>query len=153
MTRFSNYTHDDDDVDDNPNRILRNGERLSVSMMMRDSDRPRFIKDGDTRHDTQPARMTIVDELGRSDPMHLRQPGGRRLSYDRRSVEHALLETRRAMRDEAYASEKADVSNAWKQGRDRDIPLSTDSASITDARERAHADYENYISNAWKAGR
>ena len=147
MTRFKNYIDDDD----NPDRILRDGERLSVSMMMRDG-KPRFIRD-DKSNDTQSARATIVDAFGRSDPMRLRQPGPRYLSYDKRSVEHALLETRRAMRDEAYASEKADVSNAWKQGRDRDIPLSTDSASITDARERAHADYENYISNAWKARR
>jgi hypothetical protein len=49
-----------------------------------------------------------------------------------------------AWRSKAPAS--ADASNAWKKNTNREIGMSLDSASITDARERAHEDYQNYIS-------
>jgi hypothetical protein len=97
--------------------------------------------------------MTVVDALGRSDQLHLRRPGARYFSADGRGVEHSVQQTLRAMRDEAYASASADASNAWKKGGDREIGMSLDSASITDARERALADYETYVSNAWRVGR
>jgi hypothetical protein len=147
----------DDDDRDMIDGILQPGGHLRV---------PMFLKDGVTinpdlnavqraiaasrQRDAQPTRMTVVDALGRSDQFHLSRPGARYAVYDTSSTEHA---THRAMRDEARREVKADLSNAWKKGGDREIGMSLDSASITDARERAHEDYQNYISNAWRAGR
>jgi hypothetical protein len=149
---------DDDDDDD----ILKDGQTLRVSMMMRDGSPNRDltplqleIARASRQRDARQNHMTVVDALGRSDQLHLRQPGARYAVYDAGSNEQAMQmqQTLRAMRDEAYASASADASNAWKKGGDREIGMSLDSASITDARERAYEDYQNYISNAWRAGR
>ena len=150
------FYDDDDDTD----TILRDGQRLRVPLMMRDgitpnpalSEKQRAIA-ASRQRDAQQNHMTVVDALGRSDQLHLRRPGARYFAADGRGVEHSVQQTLRAMRDEAYASASADASNAWKKGGDREIGMSLDSASITDARERAHEDYQNYISNAWRAGR
>ena len=151
MTR--RFIDDDDD-------ILKDGQTLRVPMIMRDGAPNRDltplqleIARASRQRDAQQNHMTVVDALGRSDQLHLRRPGARYAVYDAGSNEHAVQQTLRAMRDEAYAFASADASNAWKKGGNREIGMSLDSASITDARERAYEDYQNYISNAWRAGR
>jgi hypothetical protein len=147
-------------IDPDDDDILKDGETRTFKMYAKDGS-PNGdltplqleIARASRQRDAQPTRMTVVDALGRSDQLHLRQPGARYVVYDAGSNEHAVQQTLRAMRDAAYASASADASNAWKKGGDREIGLSFDSASITDARERAYEDYQNYISNAWRAGR
>jgi hypothetical protein len=140
---------DDDD-------ILKDGQTLRVPMMMRDGSPNRDltplqleIARASRQRDAQQNHMTVVDALGRSSQFYLSCPGPRYAVHDAGSNEHAIQQTLRAMRDEAYRSVEAEASNAWK-GSNREIGMSLDSASITDARERAYADYDTYISNAWR---
>jgi hypothetical protein len=145
--------HDDDET-------LRDGQTMRVPMMMRDGSPNRDltplqleIARASRQRDARQNHMTIVDALGRSDQLHLRRPGARYFSADGHGVEHAVQQTLRAIRDEAYASASADASNAWKKNTNHEIGMSIDNAAITDARDRAVADYEAYISNAWRVGK
>jgi len=144
-------------LDDDDGPILRDGEILRVSMMARDAARSISVDafSDNTRYDTQPARATIVDELGRSDPMHLRRPGSRFLQYDKRSVEHAVQQTLNATRQQMYDDLDAETSSAWRSPNPGAYHISSvgnlaDAMPVNDAREQAYIDYDNWLQNAWR---
>jgi hypothetical protein len=141
MTR--RFIDDDDD-------ILKDGQTLRVPMIMRDGAPNRDltplqleIARASRQRDAQQNHMTVVDALGRSDQLHLRRPGARYAVHDAGSNEHAMQQTLRAMRDEAYRSVEAEASNAWK-GSNREIAI-PDGINIYDA-------YDIDISNRYKGG-
>jgi hypothetical protein len=99
------------DDDDDPNRILRDGEHLRVPMMMRDWAEPANAGITITTH----SPVTVVDDFGNSG-LALQQPGYRYLHAGHRTVDHALLVTREAMRAEARADYIRRTCDAWKGG-------------------------------------
>jgi hypothetical protein len=101
--RHGNRVEDDDD-------ILRDGERVSVPLMLRDglSEMQKAVaEDAATRH------TLVVDGLGGTARLH--QPGPR---YARpapeHSVDHAAQLTRDHMRAEAYAAAVQQMCDAWR---------------------------------------
>ena len=103
-------------LDDGEGDILRDGEILRTHMLAKDA--ARSISGGafgdNTRYDSPPARATIVDTLGQSNPMQLRRPGYRFLQYDKHSTDHARQATQTVMRVEMYDDIKNELSNSWR---------------------------------------
>ncbi|THD65334.1 MAG: hypothetical protein E7813_15340 [Bradyrhizobium sp.] len=142
-------------LDDDEGDIIRDGEILRTSMMARDAARSISVGAfGDnTRYDSQPTRTTIVDSQGRSDPMLLRRPGARFLSYDKRSVEHAKQATQNVMRAEMYDDVKNELSASWRSPACEPSDGSgnrSDAMPVNDSREAAYSDYRRYVENAWR---
>jgi hypothetical protein len=124
------------------NPVLNEVQRAVVGMRQRDT----------ATFDAASHKPGFRHASGTNDSLH--QPGFR-YGVTNDATERAYADADRAMNDawRSKAPASADASNAWKKGGEREIGMSLDSASITDARERAHEDYQNYISNAWRAGR
>ena len=137
--------------DDDDHRILRDGERRRIPMMMRDED---------SLSPLQRAIMQDAQETGRDQMLHdasapglitdafgdtgagLHRPGYRFQQPGERATESAR------MRDEAYRQHEAEEERRWRlQGSDREIEVEP----ITgDSLQDSYAAYDFYMSNAWR---
>ena len=103
------YDTDDDLIDERG--VLRDGRRIRVPMMARDSadgltDLQRSVRDA-----TAPLR--VVDAFGNSG-LALNRPGARYLTAGTRTTDHAALVMRDHLRREACDQCIAELQNAWK---------------------------------------
>jgi hypothetical protein len=144
MTR--RHRHDEED------EILRDGERMRVPMFMMDGwqrdmaghfQRMRHHDATDAIATDAPAM--VVDAYGGTDG--LSRPGLRYLHAGHRSLDDAVLTTRRVLRDEALANYIQQTCDAWKRstGREPAVP------SVTgDARTDALLAYRDHLTNSWR---
>jgi hypothetical protein len=156
MTKRNRRLDDDDD-----HRLLRDGEFLSVPMMMRDGSpngdlspvQRAVVLDSaarglhtnfDGRNNT---RVRVVDGLGR--PAGHR-PGAVYLSADAGTTEHAVRVTADAMRHEAGDQYEHELTDAWRGSERHEIevkPLTGDS------RVDAYLSYQEDVQNRWRGAR
>jgi hypothetical protein len=145
----------DDDDDDDDGRILRDGERVTVGMMMRDSMSPlqkaiaedsrangrdKFFRDAIETA----SPVSVTDAFGST--AGLSRPGYRFLRTGPHTTDHAIHATHEV--DEAYRLHDEEESRRW-QGSDREIEVEP----ITgDSLRDSYAAYDFYMSNAWRAG-
>jgi hypothetical protein len=145
-------TNDDDDNyetitgrDGKTIRVLKDGSRTRVSMIMRDSLTPlqRAVHDAHRP-------VTVVDTFG-NDGLALHQPGYRYLNAAPTTPEHAVLATHDAIRATAYDEMVRDMCDAWRTPNDADNPkpvVLTDPQQIRDA---AYEDYCKRTAEAWRS--
>jgi hypothetical protein len=84
--------------------------------------------------------------------MHSAAPMGstvpaRYLATGHRTVDHAVMTTLAAMRDEVYKAYDLEAQNAWRGN------ALTGAAPTLDAVEAAYADYDREMSDAWRKTR
>lgn len=96
------------------------------------------------------ATATVCDAFGRSDPISLSQPGPRYLTAGRLTVDHALQVTQRHLRDQAFADNLMDMSNAWK-GTDNTREVAR-IHNTGNARTDAYLDMKAELQTAWMKG-
>jgi hypothetical protein len=141
------YDTDDDLIDERG--VLRDGRRIRVPMMARDSadgltDLQRSVRDA-----TAPLR--VVDAFGNSG-LALNRPGARYLTAGTRTTDHAALVMRDHLRREACDQCIAELQNAWKS-------TGTDDREVarvhhtSDARLDAYMDQKLDLETAWQRGR
>jgi hypothetical protein len=124
-------TYDIDDIDDDdPKRVLRDGQRMRVRLKaMDDAERVRAAQDHAVR--------AAVDALA--------------------AAERSLLDAERKRADavaDAYSSYEDDLCSAWKTPEQRTEDAVRDTMPRSpgfDARESAYKKYEKDLVNAWKA--
>ena len=87
----------------------------------------------------------IVDAFGGTEGLN--RPGARYLVAGHRTVDHAVLTTLAAMREEAYKAYDLEAQNAWRGN------ALTDAAPTLDTVEAAYADYDREMSDAWRKTR
>ena len=141
------YDTDDDLIDERG--VLRDGRRIRVPMMARDSadgltDLQRSVRDA-----TAPLR--VVDAFGNSG-LALNRPGARYLTAGTRTTDHAALVMRDHLRREACDQCIAELQKAWKS-------TGTDDREVarvhhtSDARLDAYMDQKLDLETAWQRGR
>ena len=141
------YDTDDDLIDERG--VLRDGRRIRVPMMARDSadgltDLQRSVRDA-----TAPLR--VVDAFGNSG-LALSRPGARYLTAGTCTPDHAALVMRDHLRREACDQCIAELQNAWKS-------TGTDDREVarvhhtSDARLDAYMDQKLDLETAWQRGR
>jgi len=138
--------HDADDDLFDERGLLRDGERIRVPMMMRDSltDLQRSVRDA-----TAPLR--VVDAFGNSG-LALSRPGARYLAAGKHTPDHAVLVVRDHECREARDQYIADLQDAWKGNNinDREVPRMHNTG---DARTDAYLDSVADLTTAWSRGR
>jgi len=134
--------------------LLKDGRSVRVSMMMRDAVPPpgpgaRVMYDVPPQRDTLVIATSsppmVVDAFGSVEGLN--RPGARYLVAGHRTVDHAVLTTLAAMRDEAYQAYDLESQNAWRGN------ALTDPAPTLDTVEAAYADYDREMSDAWRKTR
>ena len=112
--------------DDDDHRILRDGERRRIPMMMRDEDslsplQRAIMQDahetGRDRilSDAMDARTQVVDAFGNGG-LALQRPGARYLSIPEHTVDSAVAEAEDYNRAQSYAIADAEARYSWKGG-------------------------------------
>ena len=84
----------------------------------------------------------IVDAFGGAEGLN--RPGARYLAAGHRTVDHAVMTTLAAMRDEAYKLYDQEAQNAWRGNG------LTDTVPTLDTVEAAYAVYDKEMAEAWK---
>jgi hypothetical protein len=130
MTRFI----EDDDT------ILKDGERLTV---------PMFMRDGAINPNLNPVqraiaatRDTATFDAASHRPGH-RYPSGTNDSLHQPGFRYGVHD---AAMERAYADAERDLTNAWnsnKAGR-------TDAMPVADSREAAYSDYQRNLEKSWR---
>ena len=92
----------------------------------------------------------IVDAFGGTEGLN--RPGARYLVAGHRTVDHAVLTTLAAMREEAYRAYDAEAQNAWHGDNNLD-GCDTDPSPVMDAVEQAYAEYDREMAEAWRNAR
>jgi hypothetical protein len=141
------------------NGMLKDGDSLRVPLYMKDGTPmddgfSRAIVDSYKRGrsgaedklviDTSAPPM-VVDAFGGVEGLN--RPGARYLAAGHRTVDHAVMTTLAAMRDEAYKAYDEEAQNAWR-GR-----APTDATRTRDSAEQAYLDYDREMSEAWRNAR
>jgi hypothetical protein len=117
---YLDHARADDEAVSDVRDVLRPGERLHVPMYLKDSadawreDMHRHLSaaGADTLVINTSAPPMVVDSFGGTEGLN--RPGARYLVAGHRTVEHAILTTLAAMRDEAYKSYDEEAQNAWR---------------------------------------
>jgi hypothetical protein len=93
---------------------------------------------------------TVVDAFGGTEGLN--RPGARYLVAGRRTVDHAVLTTLAAMRDEAYRAYDQEAQNAWRANNNLECAPEHKSEALPsmDAREAAYAAYDKEMAEAWR---
>ena len=120
----SSYEEEQDDGSgpfDSRTGALKDGRSIRVSMMMRDAVSPPS-PGALVMYDVPPLRdalvintstpSMIVDAFGGTEGLN--RPGARYLAAGHRTVDHAVMTTLAAMRDEAYRAYDQEAQNAWR---------------------------------------
>jgi hypothetical protein len=143
--RYAEY--DDDDLFDERG-VLRDGGRIRVPMMMRDSDDDLTALQRSVRDHFAPAR--VVDAFGDAGA-GLYRPGSRYLVAGAGTVDHAKQVMADHMRREARDQYVADLQDAWKGNNtnDREVSRMHDTG---DARTDAYLDQKYDLENSWHRG-
>jgi len=89
--------------------------------------------------------LMVVDAFGGTEGLN--RPGACYLAAGHRTVDHAVLTTLAAMRDEAYRLYDEEAQNAWR-GTNR----STDALPTTDA-EAAYQEYDEWCATQYLRGK
>ena len=121
---LSSYEEEQDDGSgpfDSRTGALKDGRSVRVSMMMRDAVPPPS-PGALVMYDVPPQRDAlvintstppmIVDAFGGTEGLN--RPGARYLVAGHRTVDHAVMTTLAAMRDEAYRAYDEEAQNAWR---------------------------------------
>jgi hypothetical protein len=152
---YLDHARDDEATSGDIRDCLRPGESLRVPLVMMDST-DAWKNDvhcqltatrgsDDTLVITTSSPPMIVDAFGGT--AGLNRPGARYLVAGHRTVDHAVLTTLAAMRDEAYRLYDQESQSAWRGNE------STDAAPTPDTVEAAYADYDRQMSDAWRKTR
>jgi hypothetical protein len=141
--------HDTDDDLFDERGLLRDGRRIRVPMMLRDSADGLTDLQRSVRDHFAPAR--VVDSFG-NDGLALCKPGARYLTAGAGTVDHAKQVMADHMRREARDQHVADLQDAWKGNNtnDREVPRVHDTG---DARLDAYMDEKRDLETAWQRGR
>jgi hypothetical protein len=106
------------------------------------------VPDASTDAITTDTPAMVVDAYGGTDG--LSRPGLRYLHAVHRSLDDAVLTTRRVMCDEARADYIQQTGDAWKKGTRREIEVKPITSG--DTREAALAARDAELTNAWRGG-
>jgi hypothetical protein len=141
--------HDTDDDLFDERGLLRDGGRIRVPMMMRDSadgltELQRSVRD-------HFAPVTLVDSFGNSG-LALHKPGARYLIAGAGTGDHARLVTADAIRTDAYADSVRAACDAWRgpNASDREVARVHDTG---DAVRDSYLDQVHDLTTAWSRGR
>ena len=140
--------HDpDDDLDERG--LLRDGRRIRVPMMMRDSADGLTDLQRSVRDHYAPAR--VVDAFGDSG-LALHKPGPRYLTAGAGTADHAVQVAQAYNRAKAYADFVADLQDAWKGNNtnDREVARLHDTG---DPVRDAYLDQIHDLTTAWSRKR
>jgi hypothetical protein len=140
----------EDFVEDDPldeRGLLKDGHKIRVSMMTRDSLTPlqRAVLADRAAYDEAHAPLRVVDALG-NDGLALHRPGARYLAAGSATADSAVLAVRQKLVSDAYNAMVDDMQNAWKTpGREIEVKQITG-----DARTDAYLAMVEDQVDAWK---
>ena len=97
----------------------------------------------------------VVDAFGGTEGLN--RPGARYLAVGHRTVDHAVMTTLAAMREDAYKTYDEEAQNAWRGETGTTDPSvadrKPDAMPVIDAVEQAYAEYDKEMADAWRIGK